>query len=113
MEFSEKSDYCAKLASSTHVDADKELLRKFAPDDSLLNGIGNDTDFDKQILWVLLDHCPPEEIKEYRSEKNKAVPEKITSKVTPVIPKKKSKKSKSIRKFNGIIWNLKRYRKPS
>ena len=116
MEFSQKSEYSSQLASSAHIDADKQLLTKHAPDDSLLNAIGNDADFDKQLLWVLLDYCSPEKIKEFRGEKKQTVkgtPSQVKQKVNELFPKKKSKKKKNTLKLAGIISKTKLFRKPS
>ena len=116
MDFTSKIELCRSLAAANYIAADKALLRTAQPGDNLLHAIGNNTEFDKQLLWALLDHFSPEEIKSFRDKNKTDAPNPIISKQsnnsnTKSSEKKKSKKKKNIEILDGIISKTKQCRK--
>jgi hypothetical protein len=118
MTFSEKTDYCTRLTGNQHIDSDKALLRSVAPNDSLLFFIDTSVEFDKQLLWVLLDYFSIDEITAARSysakNKSKKQPAQIPGPAENTSPaeKKNSKKKMNTQIFNGIISKMKQFKKP-
>jgi hypothetical protein len=118
MDFIEKTKVCSSLAAAQHIAADKALLRTVQPADNLLHAIGSGDDFDKQLLWVLLDFCSAEEITAFRikapipvvpSVPNVPVVKKSPAGETP--EKKNSKKKTNTQILNGIVSKMNSFKK--
>jgi hypothetical protein len=118
MDFAEKTRVCSSLAAAQHIAADKALLRTVQPGDNILHAIGSGTDFDKQLLWVLLDFCSAEEINAFRIKapisvappvpKTSAIKKAPADKATE---KKNFKKRTNTQILNGIVSKMKQYKK--
>jgi hypothetical protein len=115
MDFSEKTRVCNSLAAAEHIAADKALLRTVQPADSLLHAVGRGIELDKQILWVLLDFCTPDEITAFRTKFLPATHSRVpvaTHQQTGSQPEKKNaKKRTNTQILNGITLKMRQYKK--
>jgi hypothetical protein len=122
MDFVEKTQVCSSLAAAQHIAADKALLRTVQPHDSLLHAVGVGSDFDKQLLWVLLDCRSADEIKNFREQFPSAAQTSPVPKVpAPPSPegeglgvrsqKKNDKKKTNTQILNGIVSKMNQYKK--
>ncbi|MDR1629933.1 MAG: hypothetical protein LBS36_06945 [Oscillospiraceae bacterium] len=118
MDFAEKSRVCSSLAAADHIAADKALLRTVQPADNLLHAIGSGADFDKQVLWILLDFCSVEEINTFRSKKHRPtvsnvsiVPSVVKAPAGENPEKKNSKKKTNTQILNGITSKMNSFKK--
>ena len=121
MDFSEKSKLCNDLSAAEHVAADRALLQSVQPSDSLLYSVEKGVDLDKQLLWVLLEHCSVDDIKNNRNNYKTPVvvapntlnkTKQTTQSTSGASVKKKSKKKKNIGILSGINSITKLFRKP-
>jgi hypothetical protein len=114
MDFAEKTRVCSSLAAAQHIAADKALLRTVQPGDNLLHAIGSGNDFDKQLLWILLDFCSAEEINAFRVKAPipvSNVPAIKKSSAGKTTEKKNGKKKTNTQILNGIVSKMKQYKK--
>jgi hypothetical protein len=118
MDFAEKTRVCSSLAAAQHIAADKALLRTVQPGDNLLHTIGSGTDFDKQLLWILLDFCSAEEINAFRVKAPiPFVPPVSNASVIKKAPAGKTTEKKNFKKrtntqiLNGIASKMSSFKK--
>lgn len=108
--YRERNRIAQELAYDAHIDADKDLLRRYAPKSSLLVrtlSSSNGATLSYDIIYTLLQYCTREEILSHRKAFGQASGQKpdgtaakaVTAAAKP--PKKNSPKKKSTPKSTG------------
>lgn len=103
--YRERNRIAQELAYDTHIDADKDLLRRYAPKSSLLArtlSSSNGATLSYDIVYTLLQYCTREEILEHRQtfgHSSGHVSGNFSDNAKP--PKKNLPKKKSTQKSTG------------
>lgn len=102
--YRERNRIAQELAYDAHIDADKDLLRRYAPRSSLLVrtlSSSNGATLSYDIIYTLLQYCTREEILSHRKAFGQASGQKPDGTAAAKPPKKNSPKKKSTPKSTG------------